>query len=177
MAFSLNYTNVNDLLPEGTYEALITTAAEEADKQGRTRLNFALVVRNDVDQPAQNRTIFHSMYKVREPDADDQMTENYKFSALMRIAKSAGLPEDKPYQSVSQMVADTVNRPVRIEVAHETYDGKKSARVKYWNESEFPQVSHRIGGKSQPAQSYAPQSSGVPASALAHPSASALPWN
>ena len=175
MAFTLNYNNVNDLIPEGSYEVLITTACEEADKQGRTRLNFALVVRNDVDQPAQNRTVFHSMYKVREPDEDDRMTENYKFGALMRIAKSAGLPEDKPYQSVAQMVADTVNRAVRIEIAHETYEGKKSARIKYWNETDYPQIAHRMNAK---AQSYTPQQSGsVPASALNHPSASALPWN
>ncbi len=154
MAFSTNYSELNDLLPEGTYEALITTASEETDQTQRTRLSFTLTIRNDVQQECQNRTMFHSMYKLKDPKPMDAQVGNYSFQMIMRIAAAAKLPENKQYNSLAELMNDMVNRPVKIDVYHDEYNGKKSVKIKYWNASDKPEIQHQF--KQKPAQTPAP---------------------
>ena len=154
MGFSINYSELNDLLPEGTYEALITTASEEIDRQMRARLNFMLTIRNDVQQKCQNRTMFRSMYKSKEPKPVDEQTDNYNYDMLMRIGGAAKLPENKTYNSIAEFLNDLVNRPVKIDVHHKDFNGNKSAEIKKWYASDKPEIQHQF--KQKPAQTPAP---------------------
>ena len=132
MGFSTNYSDLSDRLPEGTYEMIITGASEETGRMGSSRLNITMAIRNDVQQERQNSIFYHSLFKVKEPKPVDAQMCNYSYTAIMRIAQSAKLPENKQYNNLAELLADFINRPVKVEIYHDTYDTKPNARIKYW---------------------------------------------
>jgi len=157
-------------LPEGTYEILISTATEETDQTGKSRLNFMLTVRNDVQQEHANRVLFHSIYKSKEPKPLDAQVCNYSFQSIMRIASVTKLPENKQYQNLAELLSDLVNRPAKVDVYHDEYNGKKSVKVKYWNASDKPEVHHQY------KQQQKPQAQTQTAQTQPQQNAAGLPW-
>ena len=89
--FSTNYQEVNDIIPAGVYEAMITSAKEDG------KITIGLEIRKDVEQDCKGRGFTHWMYKLREPGDIDKQIDSYSYSQIMRIAKSARLPEGKSY--------------------------------------------------------------------------------
>lgn len=171
MAFMTSYSDLDERLPEGTYEMIISGAGEETDKFGNSRLSVTMVVRNDVQQDRQNYTFYHSLFKVKEPKPVDAQTCNYSYAMIMRIAQSAKLPENKQYQTFAEFLADIVNRPVKVDIYHDTYNGKTNARVKYWYATDVPDVKHKFKTAATTA------AAAVPAPAPPTPTqSSALPW-
>lgn len=159
--FSTNYQDVNDIIPAGVYEAMITSASEDG------KITLKLEIRKDVDQDCKGCGFSHWMYKLREPSDIDKQIGNYSYSQIMRVAKSARLPEGKSYASLGDMLADLIGRAVRIELYHDEYNGKKYLKVKYWNETQ-------VGDPT-----YAPATATAPTSAPAQTAAAAdqkLPW-
>ena len=140
--FSTNYQEVNDIIPAGVYEAMITSAKEDG------KITIGLEIRKDVEQDCKGRSFTHWMYKLREPGDIDKQIDSYSYSQIMRIAKSARLPEGKSYAKLADMLADLVGRAVRVELYHDDYNGKKYLKIKYWNET---QVGDPTYAPSQPA--------------------------
>lgn len=170
----LDFSNVTEyeLLPEGEYEMLIEKSALESDNMGRERINMQLVVRNDIDQQNKNAKLFHSIYKSKEPKPLDAQTDGYSFASLMQIAKAARLEAGKDYPNLAALLADFVNRPIKLTVYHDTYNGKTSARAKWWKQTDNPAVMHQP--KQPGGTSYAP----MPTDADAPPASSGvkMPW-
>ena len=90
----------------------------------------------------------------------------------MALGKSAGLPDGKDYESLTEFCNDLINKPVRVNLKHEEYNGKMQERVNYLNPTKFPEVKHipkQSGGSQQngfsaPAQqSFATQNATAPA--------------
>lgn len=159
--FSTNYQEVNDIIPAGVYEAMITSAKEDG------KITIGLEIRKDVDQDCKGRGFTHWMYKLREPGDIDKQIDSYSYSQIMRIAKSARLPEGKSYAKLADMLADLVGRAVRVELYHDDYNGKKYLKIKYWNETQ-------VGDPT-----YAPTTAATPAQATPQPQAARvdkLPW-
>lgn len=146
MGFRTNYDDVQDysLIPVGEYEVIIQKIEERTTQKGATGLNMTLVIRNDVEQKCQNRTIFHTLWKRREPTQADLQVQGYGFSQVMQLAKSAGLTDGKEYESVYELCGDLVKRVIRVKVVHEEYNGKTSERVHYFNASKFPECTHKF---------------------------------
>ena len=94
MGFSTNYEDVQDfdLIPKGEYEVIITKIEERTTQNGATGLNFTLVIRNDVEQKYQNRCIFHTLWKRKEPTQADMQVQEYSFKQIMQLAKAVRLP-------------------------------------------------------------------------------------
>jgi len=165
MAFSTSYSDLSEMLPEGTYEMIITGAGEETDQTGKSRLSIAMVIRNDVQQEHQNYMFYHAMFKLKDPKPVDAQTCNYSFNSIMRIAQSAKLPESKQYNNLGELLADFINRPVKVDIYHDEYNGKKNARIKYWYASDVPEIKHafknRTAAPTQP-QTQAAASSPLP---------------
>ncbi|MCM1357046.1 MAG: DUF669 domain-containing protein, partial [Prevotella sp.] len=94
MGFSTNYEDVQDfdLIPKGEYEVIITKIEERTTQNGATGLNFALTIRNDVEQKCKNRCIFHTLWKRREPTQADMQVQGYSFKQIMQLAKAVRLP-------------------------------------------------------------------------------------
>ncbi len=145
MGFSTNYEDIQDdfgILPEGEYEVVIRNIEERTTKNGATGLNLSLVVRNDVEQSYKNRYIFYTLWKRKEPTAADKQVQGYMFSQIMRLAKSAKLPNGKAYETVMDMCKDLMHRPLKVTLEHREYNGKQQENVKYVNSSDFPECRH-----------------------------------
>ncbi|MDE7365250.1 MAG: DUF669 domain-containing protein [Ruminococcus sp.] len=146
MGFKTNYDDVQDysLIPVGEYEVIIQKIEERTTQNGATGLNMTLVIRNDVEQKCQNRCIFHTLWKRREPTQADMQVQGYGFNQIMQLAKAAGLTDGKEYENVYELCGDLVNRVIRVKVVHEEYNGKTNERVHYINASQFPDCNHKF---------------------------------
>ena len=117
MGFSTNYENVNDdygILPEGDYEVIIRNIEERTTKKGSTGLNLSLVVRNDIEQKFKDSIYFYTLWKKKEPTDADKQVQGYIFNQIMRLAKSAKLPNGKAYESVMDLCKDLMHRPIKV---------------------------------------------------------------
>jgi hypothetical protein len=152
MGFSTNYENVNDdygILPEGDYEVIIRNIEERTTKKGATGLNLSLVVRNDIEQKFKDRYIFYTLWKKKEPTEADKQVQGYIFNQIMRLAKSAKLPNGKAYESVMDLCKDLMHRPIKVTLEHREWNGRQQENVKYVNASEYPNCKHVFKEKKQ----------------------------
>ena len=144
MGFSTNYEDVQDfdLIPKGEYEVIITKIEERTTPNGATGLNFALTIRNDVEQNCKNRCIFHTLWKRREPTQADMQVQGYSFKQIMQLAKSVRLPSGKSYETVYSLCDELSGKIMRVTVGHREYNGRTYEDVKFMNESQFPECKH-----------------------------------
>lgn len=143
MNFSTNYDDLgSSLLPEGKYECIVKDAFPSETKKGTPYLDIRLVIRNDVEQKYQNKYIFHSIWKKKEPSEQDKQVDGYSFKQLMSLANAAGLPSGKNYASVEDLCKDFIGKCVNVETEHDEHDGKTNVRVKYCNRTEYPECKH-----------------------------------
>ncbi len=173
MGFKNNYAEAdmgNNIKPEGDYECIIQKIEERTTRNGATGLNISMVIRNDVEQKFRNGFIFHTLWKRREPTEMDKQVNGYGFGQVMALGKSAGLPDGKDYESLTEFCNDLINKPVRVNLKHEEYNGKMQERVNYLNPTKFPEVKHipkstsQQNGFTAPAQqSFANQNATAPA--------------
>lgn len=152
MGFLTDYENINDdfdILPEGDYEVIIRNIEERTTRNGATGLNLSLVVRNDIEQKFKDRYIFYTLWKRKEPTAADKQVQGYGFNQVMRIAKSAKLPNGKAYESIMDMCEDLMHRTLKVTLEHREWNGKQQENVKYVNASEYPVCKHVFKEKKQ----------------------------
>lgn len=144
MNFTTNYDDVgtSDILPEGSYECVIKSAALSATKNGTAFFGVRFVIRNDVSQKYQNKYIFHSIWKKKEPSEADKQVDGFSFKQVMALAMAVKIPAGKNYANLDEMGKDLVGKPVLVDVYHDTYNGQTNVRVKYVNESKYPDCKH-----------------------------------
>lgn len=139
--FSLDFNNTFEGggIADGTYEVVITLAGEDATKNGAEYADFRLTVRNDIDQKHKNQIVFEKLWKAKA-------TGKYNMMMFNTIGKAAQLQKGKSYNSMQDLLADYVGKPVRVTVKNETseYNGNtyENLNVKKWEETKFPNVQH-----------------------------------
>lgn len=139
MGFGVDYSKApSGSVDIGWYEAIIKTAEEGATQNGAPYINVVLTVRNDVDQPCQDGTIYYPMYLKSNPSDDDLACNGYSAKQIQGLSRAAELPNGKQYSSIQGWCDELVNRPVRIEVYPDEYEGKVR------NKSRYPGVSKRL---------------------------------
>lgn len=136
--FKADFKELKEIIPAGIYEAAVSGAEDDG-----TKIVIGLEIRKDLQQPCAGRTFSHWMYKLHEPKEIDKVVGGYSYNQLMRIGKAARLPEGKSYGSLSEYLADLAGRAVQVELWYEEWSGKKYLRVRYWNESEAPELSYQ----------------------------------
>lgn len=128
-------------LPDGTYEAVISSISEDATKGGSQFISCVLTVRNDVDQKGKNALIFHRIWMAKA-------TGKYNKSMLNTIGKYAQMSEDKKYESLGDVFKDLYGKPVRVTVKNEEseYNGKtyNNLNIKRWDYTKFPNLQHQF---------------------------------
>ena len=146
MGFSTNYEDIQDLdiIPKGEYEVIITKIEERTTPNGATGLNFALTIRNDVEQKCNNRCIFMTLWKRREPTPADMQVQGYSFKQIMQLAKAVRLPAGKNYETVYSLCDELSGKIMRVTVGHREYNGRTYEDVKFMNESQFPECKHTL---------------------------------
>lgn len=144
MGFSTDFSQANtyDLIPKGDYEVVIKAAEEKATQAGTDYLSITLVIRNDVEQNCQNRYIFHSFWKRKEPTQADMSVKGYSFKWIMALAKAAKLPDGKNYETLENLCKDFEGRVIKVTVGHDSYNGNTRETIKSMTESGFPECKH-----------------------------------
>lgn len=159
MGFRNNFNEAdsgNGIKPEGWYECLIVKVEERQTKNGAWGLNFSLVIRNDVGQRYGNGYIFHTIWKKREPNANDAAVKGYNFGQLMALARAAKLPDGKDYETLAQFCEELVKKPLRVKLIHEEWNGNTQERVGDLAETAYPECRHVFKTAAPKADSYAP---------------------
>lgn len=160
MGFKANQSEAvqgNSIKPEGDYECIIQNIEERTNKNNKTWLNIAMVIRNDIQQNYKNAYIFHTLWKRKEPTEADKQVNGYGFGQVMALGKAAGLPDGKEYDSLQQFCEELVSKPLRVTLKHEEYNGKTQERVSWLNPTKFPEVNHISKPKTVSNDTYANQ--------------------
>lgn len=146
--FELDYSGISEggSLSSGTYEVVIKRAEEGTNPNGKSRINFDMIIRRDVDQKFAGAHIFDSFWPSK---ADGKYNKNM----LMQTAKAAGLENGKQYSDFGDFLEDFTNKPmqVRITVGTREYEGKTydDIRVRNRNMTNFPTVDLAMNGLMQ----------------------------
>lgn len=143
MNFSKPAENNYSILPEGEYDVIITKAEESVHSNGKPNITLAFTVRNDVEQECRNRLAFLTMWKKREPNADDLQVEGYNYDQLKNLLDAARVT-DTDFGTVSDFCKALIGRCVVISIYHEEYNGKTQARVRGFDiyPTKFPECRH-----------------------------------
>lgn len=145
---STNYKDLNDnLIPEGKYEAVIKSAFLDMTKGGTEFINVQLIVRNDVEQIYQNKYIFHSIWKKKEPNEADKNCDGFSAQQLFKLCKAIDIPENKEFENLEQMLAELVGKPVLVGIKHDEYNGYKQEKVSFVAKTKFPDCKHEFKKK------------------------------
>lgn len=166
MAFGTNYEDINDeeygLVPEGVYEVVIKNAEEKETKSGKLHLNLTLVIRNDVEQKCKNRYLFLKYWKRREPSDEDKQVQDYSFKQIMRLCKSADIPNNKSYETILDLCKDLAGRTLNVTVEWEEYNAKEYENITWVNPSKFKECKHVFKEKDKEKNTPAANNSVVP---------------
>ena len=145
MAFSTNY-ETRDILPEGEYECMILSAFLNATQGGTQYFSIKMVIRNDVPQNHQNRFIYHAIWQ-RKPEKqteEDKMVNGFSFKQLMNLSRAAGIPKGKSYNTLDDLGTDLKGKCIRVTLGHDEWNGEKRERVKWSNETKYPDCRHQL---------------------------------
>lgn len=178
MAFNLDYSKAQQgdgLKPEGYYETIITKAEEKSTPNGKRKIMFSLVIRNDIKQGYCNGYIFHDIW-AKTPEKltpDDEAVGGYNYAQLMSVAEAVKLPADKNYADLKALLTDMIGKPLLVQLYHDTYNGRTNERVKAVLPTRYPEVNHKQ--KPAPASdgAYAAKPAAQFAAAPAAPAAAA----
>lgn len=140
MAYKYDSKNTNErtLIPEGTYECLISEAGLKTTKtSGTPYAGLSLVVRNDVEQDCHNRYINDSLWL-------SDKARPYTEKKMNTISKCVNLPEGCEFDTEDAWCAAIVGLPIIAAVKHKfnDYTGDDEARVSYYKRTEHPDIAH-----------------------------------
>lgn len=159
MAFGLDYSGLseNSLIPEGEYECVIHSAVETATDYGTPYININLRVRRDVEQEQQGRTIFHSLWMKKNPEPQDAPFGGYSAKQILSLSRAAGLAAGTKFNSLSDWCDALTDHAVRVTVYHDEYNGRTNARVRWVNETRYPEAAEPAPAPAaKPAQDFQP---------------------
>ena len=145
--FNLDFSKAQqgNEIKDGTYEVVVNKAVENATKSGAEFIDIDLIVRNDVDQPFQNKHIFAKIWKAKA-------TSKYNEGMVMAIAQALGLEDGKTYNGLEEFFADMVLKPVRVTVKNEESNGYRNTNVKRWEKTNTTgPVNHQFKNGDEPS--------------------------
>lgn len=137
---TLNYSELNEGIKAGTYEAVFTEWHTDATPYGTEYTQLTLEVRNDIEQASKNYKIRHTLWTSKE-------TGTYVDWVVNRIAKEAGLQEGMQFNSYEDIFNAFIGRPVKIDVFIKEEEGKdgtiyKKPTISKFHETAYPNVQH-----------------------------------
>lgn len=158
MGFGTNYDDIpqggNELVPEGDYECIIVNAEIRKTQNGKYKVAFSLVIRNDVEQACKNRYLFVDVWRKREPSPSDEQVEGFNFAQLMAVSRAAQIPNGQNFESLEQFLKCMVNRLVIAHATHDDYNDKWFVRCDPLDlmPTQYPECRHVMKEKRQAAQ-------------------------
>jgi hypothetical protein len=144
MAFTVDYDNTDELITPGVYEALVSDVMTDVTQNGKARIILSLVIRNDVGQMFQNRTIDHAIYKRSNPTKLDMKAGGYPAQTLNGLSKMARVPNKSTFNTLDDWLRLMKGRPLRVTIGHNEFNGMVSTRVTLVEQSSHPECRHAI---------------------------------
>lgn len=156
MAFNLDYNQINQIedLKPGAYECVVSDYEFKTTMSGSQCIQVTYTIRNDFTQAGQNQKIWHSIWKVKDPSATNNL-DGYLASPILELARAAKLPNGASFNNVSALLDAIVHSrklPVKVTIKKEQYinnkgETKTSTQVSKVEESQFSQVNHKYNEK------------------------------
>lgn len=141
----IDYRNLNDdLIPEGKYEVVVKSAGIGSTPWGTEYIDLPLIVRNDVEQSYQNKYIFYKLWKKNEPDEMDKACDNFSAKQIFKLCRAVGIPEEKEFKNLDEMLSEIVKKPLLVGIIHEVYNDKKQAKINFTAATKFPKCKHEF---------------------------------
>lgn len=154
MAFiKTDYSNNNhgdfEPLPTGTYEVIISKAAERQTRSGAESLQLQLTVRNDLDnlnvdqKKYHNRIVFVDNWKRRA-------TNEYDIDNFQYILEAIKVPQGTQLDTIDDFCKAVTGKPVKVYIkkSQDKYNGevRDVNRVAPWgfDTTEYPNVQHQF---------------------------------
>lgn len=133
MPIKTDYSNTQQIIPEGIYEVIIGKAGTK-DGNGKQYFDIPLIVRNDVEQPNQNRYINDGIRALHSDKAIAFTVNN--------VSRAVRLPEGMEFDSLEQWGDLISGMTMRVTVRHNDYNGNTYANVTRWEPTHFPECKH-----------------------------------
>ena len=161
MAFRTNSAKANEggsIKEEGFYEVLIEDAGVRTlPNNGKQKVGFKYVVRNDIEQKYKNGYIFHDIWKKKEPNEDDMQVDGFNFAQLMAISKAVRIPDDKEFENINDFLKALIGKPIKVHLFHDEYNGKTYEKIDKHYPTEFSEVKHKPKEKPAKSETFAAQ--------------------
>lgn len=149
--FSVNYEAAEQFssVENGTYEVVVATAEQSANKTGTDFLDIRLKIRDDFQQKFRNNLIFDKVWI-------NKQTLQYPEWALQRYAKAVKIPEGVEINTIEQFLDIIKGKTLKVTVKNEqsksngvTYD---NLNIKKMEQSELPPYSGAVSSEPAPAK-------------------------
>lgn len=130
--------------PEGVYECLIKNAQNSMTRNGTEYLQINLTIRDDVAQEGAGETIDWPVWRKKAPTRNDP--DGFPAGTIQHISRVTGLANGTNFETIDDWMRALSNKPIRVEIRHEEYNGNTRARVSYVHETEQPDISPQAQG-------------------------------
>lgn len=124
--------------PEGQYECIIKAARHDMTKGGTEYLHITLVIREDVEQVGQGEVIDWSVWKKKIPTQRDP--EGFPIGVIQHISKVVKFDNGQEFATFDDWMKALAGKPVCVEIKHDEFNGRTSAKVAYSHETAYPEV-------------------------------------
>ena len=128
--------------PEGQYECLITMAKYNMTRNGTEYLHISLLIRDDVEQEGMGEVIDWSVWRKRKPGRQDP--DGFAAGTIQHISKVVGFENGMEFSTIDDWMRALKGRTVRVEIKHEEYNDRVSAKVAYSYSSDHPNLGPAI---------------------------------
>lgn len=156
MAFKFDYENLEyEKVTPGVYEVIVQNVSEQyTPTSGKKHLGVSLIIRNDVQQLHQNAIIVYNIWTTDKPEV--KTIEGYVEFSLALMCKACGLPQEINVGSVNELSKLWINKPIKITVTENEYNGKMYANVSKVEESLNKAVNHQFRQNKTPSSTFVP---------------------
>lgn len=124
------------LIAAGDYEVMAVEGKWHDEARKTPRANFTFVVRSDVEQEFKGRKVFHDFYVSRDPEKVET-----SLGFIERFNLEIGVPDGVEFATQQEWINYVLGKPVKANIGVREYNGKEYNTIKWFNESEFKEVS------------------------------------
>ena len=138
MAFTVT-ENIRENIPAGSYEVMIYAPALRVTQSGIGYISIPCMIRNDVQQAEQDKTIYYSLFRRREPSPADP--DGFSIKQISQLTQACGMTMGKEYASLQDWLNDISGKCFIITI--NGYDQKGYPNYGWHEKTRFPECRHQ----------------------------------
>ena len=146
MGITINHQYTSELVPVGRYEFIIQSASQDATPAGSGYIGVAAIIRNDVQQNCRNKRIRHQIWMKKEPNTMDIAFGGYNAAQINALCKAAGIPHDKTYSALDELLKDLKGRTFEAELYHDKWNNNVNEKLRDLQSTKVENCTHVWSG-------------------------------